>query len=274
MCDKSVPANWEIGPCVMRRTEDVKKLYFASNLPTCSFGHRLAMHTMKELRWNVTGCERACRKCGKMQNYAVETCRRRCEFHGLCFECSGFWRDMEKVRREGEIMDKMQRLFQPKKKASLTSATRIDLIFPIFEPEKNPVSFIRFFLALNFSYADYIRKPWEIDSAIVQELGNLCSEADPTGPPDTRTQFAIMGVQDYQGLQCFFDVVMYHPKFFDLYERSRHFRPNFVSRSKKLRQEEDLMKLYTTVHGSLERQSIDVAGSTQLPPRRHDFNRV
>ncbi|CAD7947185.1 unnamed protein product [Amoebophrya sp. A120] len=245
---EGVAANWEVGPINLRRTEDIKRRVFSQDVPTCSRGHSLFLQTYQDVRWSEER-ELPCRVCGRLQTYGMETCKRRCEFYGICENCADEWKKIDEELKESHQQSlKREKLY-----------SRVDLQFPIVAPDVNPVSFIRFQVHLNFRFQDYLRNPFECDTRLLNELGELFKEAGIL-EPGVPAQLLIVGAADQaHGLQTYFDVMLVHPRFKQLISMSRHFRTAFAKTPGKqwLAQNSDLFGMFLKFWAEMDRLQKD-----------------
>jgi len=66
--------------------EDVKEKYFAQKIsgPVCGHGHPMFLLNLEEAKWSkmVT-----CKQCHRETDFAIRTCKKRCEMTGICKVC-------------------------------------------------------------------------------------------------------------------------------------------------------------------------------------------
>ncbi|CAD7922163.1 unnamed protein product [Amoebophrya sp. A25] len=239
----AIPVNWEVGPVTLRRTEDVKRRIFSQHVPTCTRGHTLFVQRYDEVHWSATK-EMPCRVCKKMQAYALETCKSRCEFYGICQNCAAEWQKID-MRLKEEYQASIKRE---------SAYSRIEVAFPLIAPELNPPTFIRFQICLNMPYADYLRNPYEVDTRLISEMASLLDEGG-ISELGVASQLAVVGCTDHMGLQSKLDIILAHPRFRTHLASSRHFRQPFAKDSVSLNwlpQHENLFHLATVLLDRVE----------------------
>ena len=107
---------------------------------------------------------------------------------------------------------------------------KVEMVFPVIEPQVNPIAFIRFALILNIDYAVYMSHPFDYDSRIVGEFASL--GASTSAPEDRRRygqdargRLCICSAEPVQsGLQVKFDCLLFHPFLATIGSQTRHKR--------------------------------------------------